>query len=256
MNAVFAGTCVAALTLAGGIGGLILHRTLPHKITSGALRDMTGAVSGLLTLLTALVLGLLIWTAYGVYSSQVVAVRSLATQILQLDLALADFGPDAASGRARLREDVMGTVDRIWGAGRDKDFVAHSYGQTIHNLHERQTYLNSLQPTGEAQKQALAAAVQAAAAIAQTRLQMTVALTDAISRPLVIIVIAWAVCIFIGFGLMHTSDLAAVAAMAVGAIAVSTAVYLIIDLSEPYSGVFQVSSDPIRGVLQQMERLK
>jgi hypothetical protein len=85
---------------------------------------------------------------------------------------------------------------------------------------------------------------------------MTVALTDAISRPLVIIVIAWAVCIFVGFGLMHTSDLAAVGAMAVGAIGVSTAVYLIIDLSEPYSGVFQVSPDPIRDVLQQMERLQ
>jgi hypothetical protein len=44
--------------------------------------------------------------------------------------------------------------------------------------------------------------------------------------------------------------------MAVGAIGVSTAVYLIIDLSEPYSGVFQVSPDPIRDVLQQMETLK
>jgi hypothetical protein len=37
---------------------------------------------------------------------------------------------------------------------------------------------------------------------------------------------------------------------------VSTAVYLIVDLSQPYSGVFRVSPDPIRDVLQQMDELK
>ena len=36
---------------------------------------MNGAVVGLMTLLLALVLGLLIWTAYGVYSTQRAAVR-------------------------------------------------------------------------------------------------------------------------------------------------------------------------------------
>ena len=45
---------------AGGLCGLGLRRTLPAKTTAGVFRDMTGAVAGLVTLLTALVLGLLI----------------------------------------------------------------------------------------------------------------------------------------------------------------------------------------------------
>ena len=56
---------------------------------------MIGAVVGLLTLLCALVLGLLIWTAYGVYSGQNLAVQTLAAKNLQLDMALADYGPEA-----------------------------------------------------------------------------------------------------------------------------------------------------------------
>jgi hypothetical protein len=64
---------------------------LPEKVTTGVFRDMTGAVGGLLTLLTALVLGLLIWTAYGVFSTQTAVVRSLATDVLQLDVALGDL---------------------------------------------------------------------------------------------------------------------------------------------------------------------
>jgi hypothetical protein len=83
---------------------------------------------------------------------------------------------------------------------------------------------------------------------------MALALTNAVSGPLMFIVVGWAVIIFVGLGLMHTSDASALVALAVGALAVATAVYLVVDLSQPYSGVFQVSRAPIEQVLQQMGR--
>ena len=61
----------------GGVIGLQLHRALPEDWTTGGARDMTGAVVGLVTLLLALVLGLLIWSAYGVYSTQRLRSRRL-----------------------------------------------------------------------------------------------------------------------------------------------------------------------------------
>jgi hypothetical protein len=48
---------------------------------------MTGAVVGLMTLLVALVLGLLIWRAYGVFSTQKASVQTLAITDLKLDEA-------------------------------------------------------------------------------------------------------------------------------------------------------------------------
>jgi hypothetical protein len=56
-----------AFVFVGGAIGLELQRRLPEGFTTGGPRDMTGAVVGLMTLLLALVLGLLIWTAYGVF---------------------------------------------------------------------------------------------------------------------------------------------------------------------------------------------
>ena len=94
---------VAVAVFAGGAVGLFLQHLLPEKFTTGGPRDMIGAVVGLLTLLSALVLGLLIWTAYGVYSGQNLAVQTLAAKDLQLDLALADYGPDATPLRAHIR---------------------------------------------------------------------------------------------------------------------------------------------------------
>jgi hypothetical protein len=43
-----------------------------------------------------------------------------------------------------------------------------------------------------------------------------------------------------------------VAAGAVGALAISSAVYLILDLSDPYSGIFRASSEPLEQALAVM----
>ena len=52
------------------------RNALPESHTTGGPRDMTGAVVGLMTLLLALVLGLSIWTAYGVFSTQKASVQT------------------------------------------------------------------------------------------------------------------------------------------------------------------------------------
>ena len=141
--------CAAALAVfAGGALGLILERLLPDEFTTGGPRDMIGAVVGLLTLLSALVLGLLIWTAFGVYSGQNLAVQTLAVKVLQLDLALADYGPEANAGRALFRQDLAKTIDAIWNANlSDSEFAAHNLAGAIDNLRHREGLLKSLDPS-------------------------------------------------------------------------------------------------------------
>ena len=73
----------------------------------------------------ALVAGLLIWTAYGVYSGQNLQIQALASKVMQLDLALADYGPEAMPIRAQLRDAVGKTIDQVWGASvSDSNFAA------------------------------------------------------------------------------------------------------------------------------------
>src|SRR5271167_4178020 len=180
---------VAVSVFAGGALGLVLQRVLPEKFTTGGPRDMIGAVVGLLTLLSALVLGLLIWTAYGVYAGQNLAIQTLAAKVLQLDLALSDYGPEAKDVRMQLRQGLGKTIDEVWGANvDDADFVAKNFAGALQNLRSRDGALAALHPTTDAQTQALATARGAMDAIAQSRLQMSFALAAPISRPLVITV--------------------------------------------------------------------
>ena len=55
-----------------------------------------------------------------------------------------------------------------------------------------------------------------------------------------------------GYGLMSGGNAASFAAATVGALAVASAAYLILDLSSPYSGIFRASPAPLEQVLAVM----
>ena len=241
---------VAVVIFAAGALGLVLHHILPQKHVTGGAKDMVGAVVGLLTLLSALVLGLLIWTAYGVYAGQNIAIETLAAKVLQLDLALSDYGPAANDARAKLRQGLGQSIDEIWGANEsDANFVAKNFAAAIHNLRDREASLAALHPTTDAETQALAAAKATVESIAQSRLQMSFALASPISIPLIVIVGAWATILFFGYGLMSGGNTMSFVVVAVGALAVASAAFLILELSSPYSGIFRASSAPLEQVL-------
>src|SRR5208282_3414032 len=244
---------VGVAVFVGGLIGLILHRVLPEEHVTGGAKDMIGAVVGLLTLLSALVLGLLIWTSYGVYAGQNAAIQTLAAKVLQLDLALADYGPEAKDVRTQIRQGLGKTIDQIWGSTEsDANFVANNFAAALQNLRNRDASLAALHPSTDAQTQALAAAKATVESIGQSRLQMSFALASPISIPLIVIVASWATFLFFGYGLMSGGNITSFIAVAVGALAVASAAYLILDLSSPYSGIFRASSAPLEQVLAVM----
>src|SRR5271169_265926 len=201
---------VGAAVFVGGSLGLILHRVLPDKHITGGGKDMIGAVVGLVTLLSALVLGLLIWTAYGVYAGQNIAIQTLAAKILQFDLALKDYGPEASAARAQLRQGLAKSIDQVWEVTEsDRSFAANNFAAAIQSQRNWEALLKSLNPSTDAQKQALAAATSTIDSINQSRLQMSFALANPVSIPLVVIVVVCATLLFFGYGLTLLSSLRA-----------------------------------------------
>ena len=241
---------VAFAVFIGGCIGFALQRVLPEKHLTGPPRDMIGAVVGLLTLLCALVTGLLIWTAYGVYAGQNAAIQGLAAKVLQLDLALEDYGPEANAERAQLRQNLRKTLDQVWGSQEsDSNFAANNFKAAIQTVRGRDKALDNLQPSTDEQRQAVAAAKSMVEAIGQARMQMSFALTAPVSYPTLLTVVAWVVALFCGYGLMSRGTVMTLAALAVGALAIASAVWLILDLSNPYAGVFRASPAPLEQVL-------
>jgi hypothetical protein len=224
--------------LASGLAGLAFARLLPVAHTSDRSRDILGGVVGLMSLLLALVLGLLIWTAYGVTQTQKNELQLLAARALEFDLEMKQYGPEAAKAREMLRTEMVWAHEQFWGEERAKaDALNVSYG----NMASMNAMLTSLKPSNDSQRQLLAAAGQHYAAIGETRLLMSLQLADPVSWPLILMVISWSCLLFCGYGVLSRANATTIAALALGGAAVASAIFLILELSQPYTSLFRLS---------------
>ena len=239
MDTLLFALAVAVLAFGAGVLGLKLHEWLPEKHAPDRSREMIGAMTGLLGLLLALVLGTLVGSAYTLYATQKAEMETLAARTLQLDSALEAFGPEAKPGREGVRKAIMQSYDKIWGneAGNvdGTDVKALVAGDKVLDQ-----FLLSLTPKTDAQKQMLSTASAAASQIEQTRVMMQLQLASGISWPMLAIVVCWSLLLFCGYGLVSPVNATVVASLAFGAIAVASAILLIMELSQPYTGLFKI----------------
>jgi hypothetical protein len=237
---------VAASAFVSALVGFALQWVIPTQAIADG-RPALGAVAGLLTLLLALVLGLLVWTAFGVYTTQQTESQTLGLTTLQLDYLLESYGPETMPGRLGLREAVKRSRDRYFGSRTTPDLL--KFSQSRNSLHLIDMFFESLAPQDEPRKQILAAARPLATSIVQTQLLMARQLSNPLPTLLLVMVHGWACLLFLCFGLTASVSAISIAADALGSFAVASALFLIIELSEPYSGLVRISSANIDSVL-------
>ena len=111
-----------------------------------------------------------------------------------------------------------------------------------------------LDPKTPAKEEAAASAPSSFAVIEQTRLLMSLQLAAPSSRHLLTVVVAWATFLFCCFGLLSCLIATTLAAMAHGGFAVASAVFLILELSNPYTGIFRISPAAIEKTIDTIDR--
>lgn len=231
---------VAVLAFLSGVAGLYLQKLLPEPHSVDLSREMIAAIVGLVSLLLALVLGTLIGSAYSFYSTQKSELETLAAREVQLDLALAEFGPETKGARVAMKHTLEGVRAMLWGGDGVTSVSQLSSAAPIEHLQSLDLYIASLDPKTPAQHQFAAAAAADAGVIEQTRVLVSMQLASSISWPLVIIVVSWALILFCGFGLLSRINGTTLAALGLGAFAVGSALFMILELSRPFTGVFRV----------------
>ncbi len=239
MDSILFAVGVAVCAFCAGLLGLKLHVSLPEKHAPDRSREMIGAMTGMLSLLLALVLGTLVGSAYTIYATQKSELETLAARTLQLDSALEAFGPEAQPGRDGLRKAITQSYDSIRG-GPNADLAGMDVKAVVAGGMILDRFLMSLTPKTDAQKQVLATANVAAGQIEQTRVLMMLQLAGGISWPMLAIVVCWSLLLFCGYGLVSPVNATVITSLALGAIAVASAILIIIELSAPYSGLFKL----------------
>lgn len=238
---------VVFLLVTGGIaGGTWLRRALPQHHLSKESQDVVKLGVGLLSTMAALVLGLLIASAKSSFDTQSQNVKQITAHLILLDNLLGEYGPDARPLRLQMRTAIGPLADRIWGekaSGTRAPFEATAVNEQIYLA------VQSLVPTTDLQQTLKGRLTQIANDLIQTRMMLFVGTSDPIPAPFLIILVFWLVIIFASFSLFATLNPTVFSFLLLFGLSASCALYLILELSKPFSGLMVLSSDPLRHAL-------
>ncbi len=254
MNIVLISIVIFVLTLAASYAGLETQKRLADEHKTGESKGVVGQVAGLLTLLLALVLGTLIGVSFAYFSTQKTELEGFSAQILRLDQALAQYGPETKPLRDKIKAGIVKAYDTFWGGG-EVDPDALTVAVPLANAQAISDFLATLQPTTDQQKQALATANQYNGMVEQSRLLMSLQVASApVSWILIAILVFWTVALFFGIGLFAQPNTLVIAALAFGAASIAFAIFLILELGLPYSGLLKVSPAALEQTIEYIDK--
>jgi len=236
-----------ACIFGGAFLGIFIRYRLPNHHLSGDTKDIVRQGTALIATLASLVLGLLIASANGKFEAESSQVKQLIANIVLLDGTLALYGPETDGLRALLRSDIPVMADRIWressGSGRAQTFEAADLGMLAYSE------LLKLSPKTEAQQVLKAKAIDAIADVGKARLLLFTSAHGSIPIPFLIVLIGWLMLIFASISLFAESGARAVAVLCIFSLAATAAIFLILELSQPFKGLMMISDQPLRDAL-------
>jgi hypothetical protein len=239
---------VFGLIFGGALVGAVVRPLLSEKHVHPDSREVVKMATGLIGTLAALVLGLLIASAKSSFDQKTSQVRQMTATIILLDDLLAQYGSEAASVRNLLRQSIPPLADRIWHeeelpTGKLLHFHSTSQSLAFENDLER------LSPSNDAQRSLQSRAIQAFTEGAQIRLQLFTQTGGSISAPFLVILVFWLGAIFVSFTLFAQTNLIVMASLFVCALSFAGAIFLILELDNPFKGLMGISSATLRNAL-------
>src|SRR5207244_8782126 len=112
--------------------------------------------------------------------------------------------------------------------------------------------LQQLSPQNGMQSALKAQATTLAGDLAQTRSLLAAQSVPSVSLAMLIILVSWLVVIFLGFSVLAPPNATTILALIVSAFAVSGAIFLILELDEPFGGLLGISSEQMLNALHQL----
>jgi hypothetical protein len=246
MSALALSCLIFVLTLGGIFLGALLRHTLPERHLSKDSQDVVRLGVGLIATLAALLLGLLIAAAKSSFDTQSTQVRQITADIILLDYLLAEYGPEARPIREQMRSVVGPVADRLWRekqASTAEPFEFYATGE--------KTYLavQALSPQNDLQRSLQTRAAQLSTDFVQTRLILFAESSKVIPTPFLVILVFWLVIIFASFSMFSDLNVTVFTCLSLFALSASCAIFLILELSQPFSGLMMISSEPLRHAL-------
>jgi len=224
-------------------GGLFLRYRLPDSHLSGDSKDVIRLATALIGTMAAVVVALLFASTRTTYEATNTHVARLTAGVVELDQLLNEYGgPESLALRRALRSDTASMVKAIW---RDDAPVT---GALLRPVMQEDTVLyklRQLEPKTPVQSAIKTRALSVSNEIEQTRLTLLAQPPDTLSRPFIAVLVLWLCFIFASFSMSSKANPTLVTVLLVCGFTAATAIYLILELGQPFDGLLQLSNEAL-----------
>ncbi len=236
------GIALLAFLVIAAAGLAALHYGPRGGGISDESKDTVRFVQGTVASISAMLLSLLLASSANSYRAQAEQLRRLATELVGMDRVLAEIGPPAEPARAALRRNAQHALRTVWAEGRPP--VTSPPDATVFEE------LVGLSPSSPRESFLVARALEQTLAVARLRTGLLTAENETVLQaPLLVMLVFWFVLLFLAIGLFATPNRVTVAATVFGAAAVASALYLILELDQPFNGLIAIPDAPLRQAL-------
>jgi hypothetical protein len=246
MSALTTSLIICAILVGGALTGVLLRRVVPERHLDTHAKDIVRLGSALIATIAGLVLGLLINSAKTSFDAQSDQVRQLTANVILLDHLLEQYGEQTRPVRIQLRKAAAAVANRIWDEARSSSntiFTATTAGAAVEQS------IRSFTPADDSQRLYQSQAVQTINAILQARLTLFEQSNVRMPTPFLVVLVFWLFILFASFSLFSPINPMALGAIVVIALSASGAIFLILEMYRPFTGMMQIDSGPLRQAL-------
>jgi len=206
-------------------------------------------IANVFVVMTSLAFGLLINSAKDTFQALDTQVREFATSIVVLDRTLRSFGAEAQQARKHLAAYVRESVER---PARSPDALERRHSTAARLLDDLGTALSALD-LPDRHRDALTDARQQYQALTQQRWRLVEQSEGTIPAPLIAMLVAWLTLIYASFGYRAPRNPMVVIMFLASSLLIAASVYLVLDMDVPFSGPIQISDEPLRRALAEIQ---
>ena len=254
--AVFVVLCASA-----GLGRYVRPR-LPETHRAAETVQAMQVMIGMLVTFAALVLGLLTASVENTYDRAALDRQAYALQLTDLDQCLRNIGPGGEHSRGLLKSYTAAVIASTWpleprpvGVDYPDTSTMPQVGSSpvLASLMNRiDLELRHMQPADSFQASVRQDCLATFHDVARARLLVIESVSRRISVPFQGILVFWLMIVFATFGLAAPRNSLSLIGIILCAVSLSSALFVIADLGQPYGGLFAISSADMRTALAQM----
>ena len=245
------------------VGFLLKSQLLERYAQPGALESMSLIISFLVTI-TAIVVGLLINATKSFIDATQEHWAIFAGQLIRLDQSMCNYGSECEQMRRQLQSFTAAAIVKFWRADDiptgvtypdvrklSKDEATQVLSDLVNRIELGIIGLKSPDPLHE---RLAADCFEQYKEFARARWSLLLAPQNSLPAPFLRMLVGWIMAIFVCWGLRAPANPLVIIVITLSATTLSSMMFAIIDIVDPYKGLYNISSKNMHYALEAMLR--